>query len=138
MPSSVTWNETTPSIAGGKLHVMRGGSGRTMLVLHHDIGTPDRLPFYDRSFVIASFSYGARDYETAIDAYRRVLERYPDDIRVLAETSTSPSADFDVHIDVPGIVLITAGISLLLVWISFAGNQFAWLAWETPAMVLGQ
>jgi pimeloyl-ACP methyl ester carboxylesterase len=26
---------------------MRGGSGRPVLVLHHDIGTVDRLPFYD-------------------------------------------------------------------------------------------
>ena len=47
MPSSVTWNETTMTIAGSKLHLMRGGSGRPVLVLHHDIGTPDRLPFYD-------------------------------------------------------------------------------------------
>ncbi len=27
---------------------MRAGAGPTVLVLHHDIGTPDRLPFYDR------------------------------------------------------------------------------------------
>ena len=47
MPSSVTWNESAMTIAGGKLHLMRGGSGRPVLVLHHDIGTPDRLPFYD-------------------------------------------------------------------------------------------
>src|SRR3954454_6157180 len=30
-----------------KLRLMRGGSGRPVLVLHHDIGTLDRLPFYD-------------------------------------------------------------------------------------------
>ena len=47
MPSSMTWNETTMTIAGCKQHLMRGGSGRPVLVLHHDIGTPDRLPFYD-------------------------------------------------------------------------------------------
>src|SRR5215472_9506907 len=41
MSGSVTWNETTPTIAGCKLHLMRGGSGRPVLVLHHDIGTPD-------------------------------------------------------------------------------------------------
>jgi pimeloyl-ACP methyl ester carboxylesterase len=47
MSGSVTWNEATPTIAGGKLYLMRGGSGRPVLVLHHDIGSPDRLPFYD-------------------------------------------------------------------------------------------
>ena len=47
MPSSVTWNETAMTIAGSKMHLTRAGSGRPVLVLHHDIGTPDRLPFYD-------------------------------------------------------------------------------------------
>ncbi len=30
-----------------KLHLSRAGSGAPVLVLHHDIGTLDRLPFYD-------------------------------------------------------------------------------------------
>ena len=41
------WRETTVELAGLKLSVTRGGSGRPVLVLHHDIGTVDRLPFYD-------------------------------------------------------------------------------------------
>jgi pimeloyl-ACP methyl ester carboxylesterase len=45
--SSVTWSESTYEFAGCKLHLARAGSGRPALVLHHDIGTPDRLPFYD-------------------------------------------------------------------------------------------
>lgn len=44
---SVSWTESTHEIAGGKLHLSRAGSGRPLLVLHHDIGTPDRLPVYD-------------------------------------------------------------------------------------------
>jgi pimeloyl-ACP methyl ester carboxylesterase len=44
---SVAWSETTQTIAGLKLHLSRAGSGPAVLVLHHDIGTPDRLPFYD-------------------------------------------------------------------------------------------
>ena len=47
MPSSVTWKESAMTIAGSNVHLMRGGSGRPVLVLHHDIGTVDRLPFYD-------------------------------------------------------------------------------------------
>ena len=44
---SVVWTETVKEIAGIKLHVARAGQGPTVLVLHHDIGTVDRLPFYD-------------------------------------------------------------------------------------------
>jgi pimeloyl-ACP methyl ester carboxylesterase len=44
---SIAWTDEVKEIAGCKIHVSRGGGGRTILVLHHDIGTPDRLPFYD-------------------------------------------------------------------------------------------
>jgi hypothetical protein len=44
---SVVWTDQVKEIAGIKLHVSRAGSGPTVLVLHHDIGTVDRLPFYD-------------------------------------------------------------------------------------------
>jgi len=41
------WSEREYDIAGSKLHVTRAGSGRPVLVLHHDTGSPERLPFYD-------------------------------------------------------------------------------------------
>src|SRR3954467_3011408 len=44
---SVSWSESVKQIAGINLHLTRGGNGPTVLVLHHDIGTVDRLPFYD-------------------------------------------------------------------------------------------
>ena len=48
---AVGWNEQTAELGDVKLRVMRGGpggrGGRPVLVLHHDIGTLDRLPFYD-------------------------------------------------------------------------------------------
>jgi pimeloyl-ACP methyl ester carboxylesterase len=47
MAPNVAWAETTTDIAGIKLHLARAGSGPALLVLHHDIGTPERLPFYD-------------------------------------------------------------------------------------------
>src|SRR6185437_14823438 len=43
----MSWTETVKEIAGLKLFLSRGGSGAPVLVLHHDIGTVDRLPFYD-------------------------------------------------------------------------------------------
>jgi len=45
--AGVAWTESTVDFPGCKLHLSRAGSGRPVLVLHHDIGTPDRLPFYD-------------------------------------------------------------------------------------------
>jgi pimeloyl-ACP methyl ester carboxylesterase len=41
------WSEQDIELGETKLHLLRGGRGRPVLVLHHDIGTPDRLPFYD-------------------------------------------------------------------------------------------
>src|SRR3984957_4571951 len=41
------WSEQNIDLGGLKLRVGRGGSGRAVLVLHHDIGTLDRLPFYE-------------------------------------------------------------------------------------------
>src|SRR5439155_14883279 len=42
-----TWSEAFVEIAGGQIHLLRGGSGQPLLVLHHDIGHPGWLPFYD-------------------------------------------------------------------------------------------
>lgn len=45
--TGVAWTDSAVEIAGTKLHLSRAGAGPSVLVLHHDIGTPDRLPFYD-------------------------------------------------------------------------------------------
>jgi pimeloyl-ACP methyl ester carboxylesterase len=41
------WTASTIDVAGTKLHVARAGRGRPVMVLHHETGTLDRLPFYD-------------------------------------------------------------------------------------------
>jgi pimeloyl-ACP methyl ester carboxylesterase len=41
------WSEHNIELGDVKLRYQRAGSGRPVLVLHHDIGTPDHLPFYD-------------------------------------------------------------------------------------------
>jgi pimeloyl-ACP methyl ester carboxylesterase len=41
------WSEHNIELGDVTLRLQRGGSGRPVLVLHHDIGTLDRLPFYD-------------------------------------------------------------------------------------------
>ncbi|MEU5784889.1 MDR family MFS transporter [Micromonospora lupini] len=43
----------------------------------------------------------------------------------------------NVKIDYLGAALIAAGVSVLLIWISFVDGSFAWLSWQTVAMVGG-
>jgi EmrB/QacA subfamily drug resistance transporter len=43
----------------------------------------------------------------------------------------------NVKIDYLGASLIAAGVSLLLIWISFVDSSFAWFSWQTGAMVCG-
>ena len=45
--AGVDWKSSTVEAAGSKLHVKRGGKGHPVLVLHHETGTLDDLPFYD-------------------------------------------------------------------------------------------
>jgi EmrB/QacA subfamily drug resistance transporter len=41
----------------------------------------------------------------------------------------------NVKIDYLGATLITAGVSVLLIWVSFVGDAFDWASWPTLAMV---
>jgi EmrB/QacA subfamily drug resistance transporter len=43
----------------------------------------------------------------------------------------------DVRVDYLGAALIAAGVSILLVWVSFVGNSFDWVSWQTLAMAGG-
>jgi EmrB/QacA subfamily drug resistance transporter len=42
-----------------------------------------------------------------------------------------------VTIDYAGAALISVGVAGLLLWVTFAGNDFAWASWQTAAMVGG-
>ncbi|WP_306209128.1 MDR family MFS transporter [Actinoplanes sp. RD1] len=43
----------------------------------------------------------------------------------------------NVRIDYAGAGLLTAGVSLLLIWISFVDDAFAWASWQTAALAGG-
>jgi EmrB/QacA subfamily drug resistance transporter len=43
----------------------------------------------------------------------------------------------DVHVDWLGALLLTAGVSLLLIWVTLAGNEFDWISGPTALMVGG-
>ncbi|UJP41870.1 MDR family MFS transporter [Cellulomonas palmilytica] len=59
-------------------------------------------------------------------------------IVVLQRTLHLPAAARRVvRIDYWGATLISVGIALLLLWITFAGSSFDWASWQTAAMVGG-
>jgi EmrB/QacA subfamily drug resistance transporter len=43
----------------------------------------------------------------------------------------------DAQVDYLGATLIAAGVSVLLIWVTFVHHNFAWLSWQTAAMVGG-
>ena len=58
--------------------------GRMVLALEHALANQPRLPFYERHHTIASYAANVSwDPNLATDAYQRVLQRYPDDVRAL-------------------------------------------------------
>ncbi|WP_370468497.1 MDR family MFS transporter [Streptacidiphilus sp. P02-A3a] len=58
-------------------------------------------------------------------------------IVILQKTLHLPTVRRQVKIDYLGATLIAASVSLLLVWVTIAGQSFAWESWQTVAMVLG-
>jgi MFS family permease len=54
---------------------------------------------------------------------------------VLQKTLHIKTAKRDVSIDYVGAALIAGGVSVLLIWVSLAGNQFDWLSFPTAWMV---
>ncbi|RAG83883.1 MFS transporter [Streptacidiphilus pinicola] len=56
---------------------------------------------------------------------------------VLQKTLHLPVVKRRVKVDWLGAALVTAAVSLLLVWVSFAGDKYHWLSWQTGVMVGG-
>ncbi|MFB6813017.1 MFS transporter [Streptomyces sp. NPDC056347] len=56
---------------------------------------------------------------------------------VLQKTLKLPVVKRQVKVDWWGAFFISAAVSLLLVWVTFAGDKYDWLSWQTAAMVAG-
>ncbi|MEU6143436.1 MFS transporter [Streptomyces sp. NPDC047081] len=56
---------------------------------------------------------------------------------VLQKTLHLPVVKRDVKVDWAGAFFIAAAVSLLLVWVTFAGDKYDWISWQTYAMVGG-
>lgn len=56
---------------------------------------------------------------------------------VLQKTMHLPMVKRQTKVDWLGALLVAAATSLLLIWVSFAGDKYAWLSWQTGAMTGG-
>lgn len=56
---------------------------------------------------------------------------------VLQRTLHLPVIKRKVKVDWAGALSITAAVCLLLVWVTFAGDKYDWLSWQTGAMTGG-
>ncbi|MFI1481474.1 MFS transporter [Streptomyces sp. NPDC020747] len=56
---------------------------------------------------------------------------------VLQKTLHLPVVKRDVKVDWGGAFLISAAVSVLLLWVTFAGDKYEWVSWQTYAMVGG-
>ncbi|WP_432153410.1 MFS transporter [Streptomyces tricolor] len=56
---------------------------------------------------------------------------------VLQKTLHLPVVKRQVKVDWGGAFFISAAVSLLLIWVTFAGDKYDWLSWQTYAMVGG-
>ncbi|MEU3606573.1 MDR family MFS transporter [Streptomyces sp. NPDC035033] len=56
---------------------------------------------------------------------------------VLQKTLKLPVVKREVKVDWAGAFFISAAVSLLLVWVTFAGDKYDWMSWQTVAMVGG-
>ncbi|MFI9754559.1 MFS transporter [Streptomyces collinus] len=56
---------------------------------------------------------------------------------VLQKTLHLPVVKRKVKVDWAGALFITAAVCLLLVWVTFAGDKYDWVSWQTYAMVGG-
>jgi EmrB/QacA subfamily drug resistance transporter len=58
-------------------------------------------------------------------------------LALLQKTLHLPTLKREASIDWLGATLISAGVSVLLIWVTFAGNQFDWLSWQSAVMAGG-
>nr|WP_037674941.1 MFS transporter [Streptomyces griseus] len=56
---------------------------------------------------------------------------------VLQRTLRLPAVRREVKVDWAGAFFITSGVCLLLLWVTFAGDKYDWLSWQTYTMVGG-
>ncbi len=90
---AVSWTRETVPIAGVTLSLEKAGAGDPVLVLHHDIGRPERVPFYDAlaaRFTVLAPSHPGYDGSARPEWLRSVRDIAVVYQRLLAERNAGP------------------------------------------------
>lgn len=56
---------------------------------------------------------------------------------VLQKTLKLPVVKREVKVDWTGAFFISAAVSLLLLWVTFAGDKYDWMSWQSGVMIAG-
>ncbi|WP_406094590.1 MFS transporter [Streptomyces sp. NBC_01013] len=56
---------------------------------------------------------------------------------VLQKTLKLPVVKREVKVDWTGAFFISSAVSVLLLWVTFAGDKYDWMSWQTAAMLAG-
>ncbi len=83
MANVAAWTEHTVEVSGAKMFLRRAGKGPPLLILHHDIGTLDRLAFYDT--LAETHDVIVPDYPGWGRSPRLDWMRHPRDVAVLCQ-----------------------------------------------------
>ncbi len=83
MAMAGAWAEHTVDVSGAKIFLRRAGKGTPVIVLHHDIGTLDKLAFYDE--LAKSHDVIIPDYPGWGRSPRLEWMRHPRDVAVFMQ-----------------------------------------------------
>src|SRR5262249_56575107 len=79
-----SWSHETVTVAGTPLHLRTGGTGAPLLILHHDIGSPDQPALHEA--LAARFTVLAPAHPGYDDSPRPAWLKNVRDVAVLYQT----------------------------------------------------
>ena len=105
-----------------------GDRARAADALDHALANQTRIPFYDRNQMIGSHAgFVQANYASAVDAYNRILQRYPDDVRALSNLGAVYAARREYAVQESLLVraiAVDSGVSSLYTALAYANlNQ---------------
>jgi len=105
-----------------------GDRARAADALDHALANQTRVPFYDRNHMIGNHAgFVVANYASAVDAYNRILQRYPDDVRALSNLGAVYAARREYAVQESLLVraiAIDSGVSSLYTALAYANvNQ---------------
>ena len=105
-----------------------GDRARATDALDHALANQTRVPFYDRNHMIGSHAgVVLANYASAVDAYNRILQRYPNDVRALSNLGAVHAARREYAVQESLLVraiAVDSGVSSLYTALAYANlNQ---------------